>query len=312
MGAAMTPELLKMHPDAVMVCTTRELVAWWQSWTGKLYGIELIEPGNKDYITMHNDWLKRAVPPERVHFFSVKEGREPLCKILDVTSDLAELDGQQIGALLHIKRVPKNAKKVNHGTEFYMAMEVGDICEVLDIAFSREGDAVSGREIIEYEVKKKRTGVHVLAEWSTFLEVGPTEMFKCTRQKCRCVYVDYEKSKHIQKTHWCLVFASCLEFWNEEALSYSRGLDYMKVISSPKYVKENSQNFHLTFSKNVFGVSLQYRSGAIFSHFKQQIHLVSKREAQDVEPSDPTWLPASPFENVFIHMMLLKLVISVH
>lgn len=51
---------------------------------GKLYGIELIEPGNKDYITMHNDWLKRAVPPERVHFFSVKEGREPLCKILDV------------------------------------------------------------------------------------------------------------------------------------------------------------------------------------------------------------------------------------
>ena len=32
----------------------------------------------------HIEWLKRIVPPERLHFFNVKDGWEPLCKILDV------------------------------------------------------------------------------------------------------------------------------------------------------------------------------------------------------------------------------------
>ena len=36
------------------------------------------------YITIHNEWLKRVVPPERLFFFNVKEGWGPLCKILDV------------------------------------------------------------------------------------------------------------------------------------------------------------------------------------------------------------------------------------
>lgn len=36
------------------------------------------------YITVHNEWLKRTVPPSKIHFFSVKEGWEPLCKILNV------------------------------------------------------------------------------------------------------------------------------------------------------------------------------------------------------------------------------------
>jgi len=30
----------------------------------------------------HTDWLKRIVPPERLYFFDVKDGWEPLCKIL--------------------------------------------------------------------------------------------------------------------------------------------------------------------------------------------------------------------------------------
>lgn len=32
----------------------------------------------------HIDWLKRIVPTERLHFFDVKDGWEPLCKILNV------------------------------------------------------------------------------------------------------------------------------------------------------------------------------------------------------------------------------------
>jgi hypothetical protein len=32
----------------------------------------------------HIDYIKRVVPPSRLHFFDVKEGWEPLCKILNV------------------------------------------------------------------------------------------------------------------------------------------------------------------------------------------------------------------------------------
>ncbi len=32
----------------------------------------------------HINWLKRIVPPERLHFLDIKDGWEPLCKILDV------------------------------------------------------------------------------------------------------------------------------------------------------------------------------------------------------------------------------------
>ena len=31
-GAAMTPELLEMYPDALVICSTRAPDAWWKSW----------------------------------------------------------------------------------------------------------------------------------------------------------------------------------------------------------------------------------------------------------------------------------------
>jgi Sulfotransferase domain len=37
-----------------------------------------------DYLQHHIDWLKRIVPSERLCFFDVKDGWEPLCKILNV------------------------------------------------------------------------------------------------------------------------------------------------------------------------------------------------------------------------------------
>ncbi|KAE8441952.1 hypothetical protein EG329_004160 [Mollisiaceae sp. DMI_Dod_QoI] len=120
-GAAMTPELLEMYPDAIVICTIREEEAWWKSWSdmfsnappiwmskiilapvpvlryfpysaeqvwrrlSKLYGFERVRlPEDKEYINVHNEWLKRIVPPKRLHFFSVEEGWEPLCRILDV------------------------------------------------------------------------------------------------------------------------------------------------------------------------------------------------------------------------------------
>jgi hypothetical protein len=32
-GASMTPELLELYPDAIVICTTREEEAWWKSWS---------------------------------------------------------------------------------------------------------------------------------------------------------------------------------------------------------------------------------------------------------------------------------------
>lgn len=33
-GAAFTPELLELYPDAVVICTVQELETWFQSWIG--------------------------------------------------------------------------------------------------------------------------------------------------------------------------------------------------------------------------------------------------------------------------------------
>lgn len=37
----------------------------------------------QDLYDIHIDFVKRVVPPSRLHFFNVKDGWEPLCKILD-------------------------------------------------------------------------------------------------------------------------------------------------------------------------------------------------------------------------------------
>ncbi len=35
-------------------------------------------------LTIHEDYIRRVVPAERLFFFDVKQGWEPLCKILNV------------------------------------------------------------------------------------------------------------------------------------------------------------------------------------------------------------------------------------
>jgi hypothetical protein len=36
-----------------------------------------------EHLQNHTEYLKRVIPPSRLHFFNVKEGWAPLCKILD-------------------------------------------------------------------------------------------------------------------------------------------------------------------------------------------------------------------------------------
>jgi hypothetical protein len=107
-------ELLEMHPDAKVICTTRDPVSWEKSisqiqhvsllwflrgvllplkgmrhfvhyisllekqWLN-LYGIKSLDRTTYD---KHIAWLKEVVPEDRLVFYDIKDGWEPLCKAL--------------------------------------------------------------------------------------------------------------------------------------------------------------------------------------------------------------------------------------
>ncbi|KAI5923942.1 hypothetical protein F4810DRAFT_155287 [Camillea tinctor] len=115
-AATLTPEILRVFPDAIVIATTREQEAWWKSmdymnsmmstwylplvvlWLHKsqVYGIwrerfrnimlwrydqEKIE---HDTLRRHEEHLRQVVPPEKLFWYQVSEGWEPLCRILNV------------------------------------------------------------------------------------------------------------------------------------------------------------------------------------------------------------------------------------
>lgn len=109
------PELLELHPDAVVICTVRDPVAWQQSvgqvssavtkWflravlfplPGVRHFVDFINAlrdaivcrtGESEPLTTltyerHIAWLKEVVPEEKLFFFNVKDGWGPLCAAL--------------------------------------------------------------------------------------------------------------------------------------------------------------------------------------------------------------------------------------
>ncbi|KAE9362763.1 hypothetical protein N431DRAFT_551022 [Stipitochalara longipes BDJ] len=173
-GAAFTPELLGLYPDAVVICTLREPEAWWRSWIGipinavsswhlevlkfflwpvpvlryspaaqknvwrrfpKHYGVPPGLPNSKDYIQYHIDWLKRIVPPERLHFFNVKDGWEPLCKILNVP--IPDEPFPRINEKAAMKELNEAMMKVVYG-RWGMIMG-GTFVAVIGVLLSRKG-----------------------------------------------------------------------------------------------------------------------------------------------------------------------------
>ncbi|KAK8034877.1 hypothetical protein PG993_009872 [Apiospora rasikravindrae] len=115
-AATLTPELMRVYPDALVICTTRSQESWWRSmqylndmmgtwylplivlWLRKsqIYGIwrvrfqqimiwrygdDKIMEGTKQ---KHEDHIRQVVPPEKLFWYNVSEGWEPLCKILGV------------------------------------------------------------------------------------------------------------------------------------------------------------------------------------------------------------------------------------
>ncbi|KAF2684116.1 hypothetical protein K458DRAFT_418429 [Lentithecium fluviatile CBS 122367] len=122
-AAQLVPELLELYPNAIVVCTVRDAKAWEKSiatisgfalrgflrfilfpipamrpfpyfvdllafqWE-HLYG-EKVPHTTKTYHA-HIEWLKKVVPEEKLFFFDVRDGWEPLCKALgkDVPKDV--------------------------------------------------------------------------------------------------------------------------------------------------------------------------------------------------------------------------------
>ncbi|KAI1772104.1 hypothetical protein F4818DRAFT_427720 [Hypoxylon cercidicola] len=115
-AATLTPEIMRVYPDAIVIATTRDQASWWKSmnylnslmgtwylplvvlWLYKtqVYGMwrerfhqimkwryqqEKIE---EDTLRKHEDHLREVVPPEKLFFYEVSQGWEPLCKILNV------------------------------------------------------------------------------------------------------------------------------------------------------------------------------------------------------------------------------------
>ncbi|KAB8070528.1 P-loop containing nucleoside triphosphate hydrolase protein [Aspergillus leporis] len=141
-GSQLVPELLELYPDAMVICTVRDPMSWEKSVTqvsnlctvwclrlvllplpgmryfieyvnlvgdqwAKMYGVR--QPDRRTFL-QHIEWLKEIVPEERLVFFDVKDGWEPLCKALG--KDIPDIpfpqinDSDEIGriAKLHIQR----------------------------------------------------------------------------------------------------------------------------------------------------------------------------------------------------------------
>ncbi|KAI8622943.1 hypothetical protein F5Y19DRAFT_29265 [Xylariaceae sp. FL1651] len=115
-AATLTPEIMRVYPDAIVIVTTRDEASWWKSmshlnsmmatwylplvvlwlhksqvyglWTQRFSGImqwrynsEKIE---EDTLRKHEQHLRDVVPPEKLFWYNVSEGWEPLCRILNV------------------------------------------------------------------------------------------------------------------------------------------------------------------------------------------------------------------------------------
>ena len=115
-AALLTPEIMKVYPDAIVIVTTRDEDSWWKSmeylnsfmgtyhlpfvvmwlWKAQAYGKwrkrfkELLvwryghDHIQKETLKLHEDYQRQVVPKEKLFFYNVKEGWGPLCKILNV------------------------------------------------------------------------------------------------------------------------------------------------------------------------------------------------------------------------------------
>lgn len=119
-ASQLVPELIEIYPEAIVVCTTRDMETWANGmvtitamvrprlqrfiffWMGNLrhlprmwdllpkvfaekYGAQTRTKADaKQVYERHHQWLEEIVPKNKLFYFNVKDGWEPLCKALDV------------------------------------------------------------------------------------------------------------------------------------------------------------------------------------------------------------------------------------
>ncbi len=115
-AALLTPEIMKVYPEAVVIVTTRDRDSWWKSmeymnsfmgtyhlpfvvmwvWKAQAYGkwrprFQTLlqwryghDHIKQETLEVHEDYQRQVVPKEKLFFYKVKDGWEPLCKILNV------------------------------------------------------------------------------------------------------------------------------------------------------------------------------------------------------------------------------------
>ncbi len=116
-GCSLFSELLEVYPDAKVICTVRDVDSWEKSmatvanastkWFLRALFLPMptlrhfvdyinalrdhwyhnygeIEPVGKRTYNRHIEWLQESVPADRLVFFDVKDGWEPLCAALGV------------------------------------------------------------------------------------------------------------------------------------------------------------------------------------------------------------------------------------
>ncbi|KAH8655878.1 hypothetical protein BX600DRAFT_515563 [Xylariales sp. PMI_506] len=116
-GCGLVEELMTLYPDAKVICTVRDVSAWEKSLDGvkssatqwflrfvlfplpslrffvdyidvlrdqwlTLYGE--IDPASGKIWDQHMAWLKETVPQDRLIFYDVRDGWDPLCRALDL------------------------------------------------------------------------------------------------------------------------------------------------------------------------------------------------------------------------------------
>ncbi|KAI1347489.1 hypothetical protein F5Y01DRAFT_243027 [Xylaria sp. FL0043] len=115
-AATLTPEIMRVYPDAIVIATTRDEESWWKSMShlnsmmstwylplivlflhkSQVYGVWMVrfsgimqwryksEKIQEDTLRKHEQHLRDTVPPEKLYWYNVSEGWEPLCRILNV------------------------------------------------------------------------------------------------------------------------------------------------------------------------------------------------------------------------------------
>ena len=152
-AATLTPELMALYPDAIVIATTRDVDSWWKSmsyvndmmanwyipfvimWIPKVgvygrwrelfrhvalwrYGVERVDKG---MLKLHEDHLRAVVPPEKLFWYNVSEGWEPLCKILNVP--------------VPDRPFPHNNSKASAGQTYKDLISAGIFCWAVVLAF---------------------------------------------------------------------------------------------------------------------------------------------------------------------------------